>query len=200
MGGPQKKGVGKGVVIALIVLVVVLGVSNVYVYSSLQGQINALNTDKTNLQNQVNSLNTTLNSLNTTYQDYKADYSHNNTEYNFLRDIVTLQRSSVLVDGITVSQGASDYTIIGYWSPNFAGVYQVYVDSSTANTYVEVIYDSLGPWGYHVEYDGKITVGESGTACFPVLPCYGGKGVTVRVGNTNWFTGATEIVTIVYIY
>jgi len=44
------------------------------------------------------------------------------------------------------------------------------------------------------DYDHSITVEVSGTAVFPVLP----GSIKVRVGNTNWFSGATEIVTITY--
>lgn len=53
---PTVKGNGKGGVVALSVLVVILVVSNILVYMSMQNQISALNTDKTNLQNQINAL------------------------------------------------------------------------------------------------------------------------------------------------
>jgi len=216
----QKKGTGKGVVIALGVLVVILAVSTGYVYSSLQSQINALNTDKTNLQNQVsslttdknnlqsefNSLNTTYqnyisthtytntqySSLNTTYQNYKTTHSHTDSEYNLLNDIVNLDKSTVLVNSQTISQPANSYT---YWtfSASYAGYISVNVESSTTtNTFVEVVYTSHG-----VNYDERITVGTSGTAAFPVLPS---NNIQVRVGNTNLISGATETVTVTYHY
>jgi len=209
----QKKGMGKGIVIALGVLVVVLAVSTGYVYSSLQNQINALNTDKTDLQNQVNTLNTDksnlqseyqnyisthtytdtqYSSLNTAYQNYKTTHSHSDSEYNLLNDIVNLDKSMVWVDSQTISQPASSYT---YWtfSASYAGYIEVIVESSTTtNTFVEVVYTSHG-----VNYDERITVGISGTATFPLLPS---DNIQVRVGNTNLISGATETVTVTYHY
>lgn len=55
---PPKKGVGKGVLIGLVVSVLIFAGSTGYVYMTMNNQINGLYTDKTNLQNQVDSLNT----------------------------------------------------------------------------------------------------------------------------------------------
>jgi len=53
---PQQKGIRKGTVIALAILVVILGVSIVYVYTSLQNQINALSSDKTQYERKIQEL------------------------------------------------------------------------------------------------------------------------------------------------
>lgn len=86
-----QKVIGKGVVIGLSAILVILVVSNVYVYASMQNQIGGLNTDKTNLTNQATSLNnqlTTLttqkNALNTTYQNYLSTHGYTNTQYSSL--------------------------------------------------------------------------------------------------------------------
>jgi len=69
----EKKGIGKvkaGLVVCA-VLVVILAVSNVWSYTSLQNQVNQLHTDKTNLESQ-------LDSLNTEYWDLYANYTQEN--------------------------------------------------------------------------------------------------------------------------
>jgi len=83
MAEPQK---GKGVVIALGILVVILGVSNVYVYTMLQNQINALNAEKTNLQNQVNILNSDKNNLQSQLNSLNISYQNLQSQMNQLQD------------------------------------------------------------------------------------------------------------------
>jgi hypothetical protein len=171
MAKPQKKGIGKSIVIALGILVVILGVSNVYVYSSLQGQI-------TNLQNQITLLNAQTTLL--------------NAQISNLTNIVNLAKSTVWVNNQTITQPSYHYTS---WtkSASYAGYVSVNVQSSTtSNTYVEVIWSA-----YSGGYDNRTTVGASGTAVFPVLPS---STIEIRVGNTNLLNGATETVTVTYYY
>jgi hypothetical protein len=133
-----------------------------------------------------------INNKDITYQDYVSTHSHTDGEYNDLNDIVNLAKSTTWIDDHTISQPASSYT---YWtfSANYIGYVSVQVHSSTTdNTYVRVIYSSHG-----VNYDNQITVGTSGTAVFPLLPS---SNIEIRVGNSNWFNGATETVTIAYYY
>jgi len=109
-----------------------------------------------------------------------------------LNSIINLEKSTVWVNDQTVSQPASSYT---YWtvSADYAGYISVQVQTSTTtNTYVRVIWSAYG-----VNYDHQITVGTSGTAVFPVLPC---SNIEIRVGNSNIVNGATETVTITYHY
>ena len=82
----EKKGIGKakaGLVVSA-VLIVILAVSNVWSYTSLQNQINTLNNEKSNLQGQINTLHSQLSSLNTTYQNYTSTHSYSNSEYDSL--------------------------------------------------------------------------------------------------------------------
>jgi predicted PurR-regulated permease PerM len=109
-----------------------------------------------------------------------------------LNSIINLQKSTVWVNDQTVSQPASSYT---YWtvSADYAGYISVQVQTSTTtNTYVRVRWSAYG-----VNYDQQITVGTSGTAVFPVLPC---SNIEIRVGNSNLVNGASETVTITYHY
>jgi hypothetical protein len=57
--------------------------------------------------------------------------------------------------------------------------------------YVEVIWSAYG-----INYDQRVSLSPGESAAFPVLPTY----VEVRVGNTNWFSGATQTVSIEYYY
>lgn len=113
-------------------------------------------------------------------------------QINELTEIVNLQKSVVLVEKATISQPARSYTSWGF-PVDYAGYITVIIHSSTTtNTYVRVRYVAFG-----VNYDNTVTVGTSGMAVFPVLPC---SNIEVMVGNTNLLTGATETITIIYTY
>jgi uncharacterized protein YpmS len=130
---PIKKGMGKSLVIALGVLVVILATSLIYTYTSLQGQISSLNTDKTNLQTQVTSLTTDKNNLNSQVTSLQS-------QLNNLISIINLTNSTVWVDNQTVTHYTGLYTAFGFLS-SYAGYISVDVESSTSShTYVRVIY------------------------------------------------------------
>ncbi|MEM2027553.1 MAG: hypothetical protein QXG68_07050 [Candidatus Bathyarchaeia archaeon] len=123
---------------------------------------------------------------------YEAQISALENRVNELTAIVNLEKSVVLVEKATISQPARSYTSWGF-PVDYAGYITVVVHSSTTpNTYVRVKYSAFG-----VDYDNTITVGTSGIAVFPVLPC---SNVEVIVGNTNLLTGATQTITIIYTY
>lgn len=150
-------------------------------HSHLDSDYNAILTERNQLQDWLNGnityLTSQINTLNTQITD--------------LNSIVNLQKFTIWVNHVTVSQPANSYTL---WTrlASYAGYVRVYVESSTtSNTYASVEYISHG-----VNYDVTITVGSSGTAVFPVLP----GTVYVYVGNTNLLSGATETVTITYYY
>jgi len=202
----EKKVVSRNITIALGIICIIVLVGLVGAVANYTSIIN--NKDKS-YQDYVSThshTNSEFNSLNTSYHDYMGTHSHTNSEYddyvanhhhtdseyNDLTDIVNLAKSTIWVNDQTISQPASSYT---YWtvSANYAGYVSVQVHTSTTdNTYVRVIYSSHG-----VNYDHQITVGVSGTAVFPLLPS---SSIEIRVGNSNWFSGATETVTITYYY
>lgn len=89
----ERKGIEKSKMglIVTIALVVILAISNVWSYTSLQNQIDTLSNEKSNLQSQVNTLQTDntnfeneLDSLNTTYQDYVSNYTRSDSVYDSL--------------------------------------------------------------------------------------------------------------------
>ncbi len=70
-------------------LIVVLLISNVWIYMTLQTQTNELQTVQDELQSvqgQLSSLNATYLSLNATYNAYVATHSHTDAEYAALED------------------------------------------------------------------------------------------------------------------
>jgi predicted PurR-regulated permease PerM len=117
-------------------------------------------------------------------------------QVNDLTNTLNLGKSTVWVNSQTISQDANSYywwnSPFYPWNLNYCGYISVQVlSSTTSNTYVRVIYTVHG-----INYDNQINVGSMGTAVFPVLP----TSIEIRVGNTNFFNGATETVTITYYY
>jgi hypothetical protein len=160
----------KAMLILIGALAVILAISNIWVYTSLNGE---------------------LNSLNTTYQQYIDTHTYNNTQYDALVDIINLDKAEVRINNQTITQPAKSYTS---WpqSVQYAGYISVNVKASTAtNTYVQVLYTAYG-----VVFDEELLVGTSGIATFPVLP----SNVQVRVGNRNAVGDVTVTVTITYTY
>ena len=81
-----KKGIGKVGLLVPAVLVVILVVSNVWSYTTLQNQIDTLSNEKNNLQGHVSTLQSQMESLNITYQDYVSTHIYSNSEYDALQD------------------------------------------------------------------------------------------------------------------
>ena len=147
-----------------------------------------------------------VNDKNTTYGSYVSSHAHTNSEYdslssqntnlqNQLNDLTSnlkLEKSEVWVTSQTVSQTAGSYSSWTH-SANYAGYVSVQVESSTTDkTYIRFLWNTPG-----IDYYKRIYVGVSGAGAFPVLPY---SNLEVRVGNSNWFDGATETVTITYHY
>jgi tRNA(His) 5'-end guanylyltransferase len=108
-----------------------------------------------------------------------------------LEDIVSLRKSETWISLPTVSEPANSYV---YWTlyTNYPGYVVVTIHTSTTtNNYVEVIWSAYG-----INYDQRVDLSPRGSAAFPVLPA----DVEIRVGNTNWFSGATQTVSIAYYY
>jgi len=104
---------------------------------------------------------------------------------------VSTPSEQILVNDQTVNEPAGSAYDFNF-NIQHAGYIEVIVSSSTtSNTYVEISGTSIEGWTYD---SGQISVGSGGTVYFPVVP---GQ-VTVAIGNTNMFNGATETVTIIY--
>ncbi|MFP3242744.1 MAG: hypothetical protein RXO53_06860 [Caldisphaera sp.] len=114
------------------------------------------------------------------------------SNYYSLLSIVNLENSTTLANDQTVNEPAGQNSSLSYYI-SYAGYVEVEVlSSTTSNTYVEV----SGAYNGGSYSSGEISVGTGGTVLFPVLP----GTVTITIGNTNVFSGATQTVTILYVY
>jgi hypothetical protein len=169
----QKKETGKGTLIAVAVVAIVLAVSNVGIYvslngqitdltsqkNSLQGQVNTLTTDKANLQSQLSSLNTTYqnyelghlhansqyDALNTAYQGYIANHTHSDTEYQ--NYVTTHTHSDTEYNALKDDRDT-------YYDIAKLNYYQIFVDRET-------VYHAIGyyyHWTYEIYYASCLTV------------------------------------------
>jgi hypothetical protein len=171
---PPKKMVSRSVAIALgiicIILVAGLGVVLFMAYSPTSGS------SITTLQSQFNDLNATYNGYVSAHSHTDSDYNSLNTQNTNLQSHVdiltgqvddlnstlTLSKSTIWVDGDSVSVMGLPPTYEE--SASFAGYVSVQV-FSPVNTTVEVWYLSNG-----VSYENSTIVGWNGTVVFPVLP------------------------------
>jgi hypothetical protein len=128
---------------------------------------------------------------NSLLQAYKMTHTHVDADYDSLTATVNLEREAYWRLNQTISQPPSSYT---NWTvtASYAGYVSVDVQSSTNNTYVQLIWSSHG-----ISFDQKIVVGTNGTASFPILPA---SNIDIRIGNSNVFDEATENVTATYYY
>jgi hypothetical protein len=98
MSETQRKFLGKGGLIALTLVIVILVVSNVWTFVSLQTQVIALEGDKNTLEDEKNTL-----------LNYKETHSHNDSEYSNLNSeyVSAVQSYQALQDSYQTLQ--SDY-------------------------------------------------------------------------------------------
>jgi uncharacterized coiled-coil protein SlyX len=130
--------------------------------TSLSSQVSSLQATVNQYSNTIKSLNDTASYLNSLSEYYFGLLYMNASEYLFTQRDFTMNAN----ESITVYQGVLEY----------AGYASVTVQSSSNTTYVQLFYSYKG-WNY----DQNFTLGESGTAYFPVLPA----GVTINIGNTD---------------
>jgi len=171
----EKRVVDRNVAIGIGVLCIVLLVAIVGVVFDYTSILNNKDSQITDLQSQVGFANSTIDRLTA---------------------IVNLTNSTVWVNEESINQpaGNSSNTYTSwFYSVSYAGYVVVDVlSSSNPNTYVELEYSWNG-----VNYDNTVNVGSSGSARFPVLPA---DNIAVRVINNNFYTAASETVTITYWY
>ncbi len=189
---PIEKKSGRTVVITLGIICIVLAVGLVgavvnytSIISGKDNTIASKDSEIANKNSQIADKDNTISSLN-------SQISSLQSQVNDLNNTVNLAKFTVWASNEAVNQPAGSYV---HWtrSASYAGYVSVNVQTSTTtNTYVRVIYSSHG-----VSYDNQIGVGTGGTAVFPILPA---SSIEIRVGNSNWFDGASETVSITYYY
>jgi len=110
-----------------------------------------------------------------------------------LQNIVNLQNSDTLWQNYPINEGSGGSYYFSF-TANYAGYVIVdVVSSSTSNTWVQI--EINNPSTGTIE-STQYTVGYSGTVYFPVLP----GTVTIYIGNSNLINGASQTVTITYVY
>jgi len=115
------------------------------------------------------------------------------SEVQNLQNIVSLQDSDTLVQNQPVNEGPGGSYYFSF-TANYAGYVVIDVTSSTtSNTWVQI--EVNNPSTGTIESQ-QYTVGYSGTVYFPVLP----GTVTIYIGNSNLVNGASQTVSITYIY
>ncbi len=130
----------------------------------------------TSLEQQLSALNNTISALNDNMTNY--------------RSIALMSNSTVLLPQQQATVKSNNSTDAYADSVPYAGFIKVQVTSTSTVTFVETAYSNFG-----VNFDQNITVGNSGTAAFPVLP----GNIEVKLGNPDTID-ASVTVTITYYY
>jgi hypothetical protein len=204
----KRKAISRNAVIALVLVLALLIalVSVVVIYvpmvSNLQSQITEKDNTIVTLSAQVSAIQSALNQIasnmtakDTQINELTAQLSSIADEYNaILADynaIIALGKTGILLSNFSFAQAANSSTVI--WSDvvQYAGYVAVQLQSNSNTTYARVAYTSFG-----VDFNQSITVGESGTAAFPVLP----GTIEVSVGNTEPIDSVNGTVAATYVY
>ncbi|MGD0405284.1 MAG: hypothetical protein ABSB10_01340 [Candidatus Bathyarchaeia archaeon] len=195
-------------VIALAIICVILaaslvGVIAVYQPTNLQSQIAEKDNTISSLQQQIDNLQYQL-STTTNASVYVQQIAYLEMELSSMNDTLTsyyeniayygnltqLRVSSILIYQQQATIGNNTWVDAYNDVLDYAGYIVVQATSTTNSTYAETLYSSYG-----VHFDQNVTLGMSGTAVFPVLPCT----AEVRIGNLDQ-TSAVVTVTVSYYY
>jgi len=175
----RRLGMAKIGLIICAILILILSVTNVWSYITLQNQIDALKDDTNGLQNQVNALNndksalqSQVDSLNTTYMDYIATHRMTDSEYNAsihaLEDEVAELESRIeALEGKCACASFDDFNdgVADGWSTqlgNFEVVNGEYYSASDVGTKSIATVNGLNCTDYIVEVDMRFADTEVG--------------------------------------
>lgn len=135
------------------IALIILVVGGIVLVSDDLSQISSLNSQVADLQDQVNSLNGTVN----------------------IADGTLWNRTSLFQLGSNYTSWTFSASYAGYVSVK---VFQaLFIRPTLNNAYARVIYTA-----YIVNYDDQISLGNGGTAVFPILPS---SNITIIVGNND---------------
>ena len=178
--------------VCIVLLASVIGVIAYYLptVSDLDSQIaekdltiSSLNSNATSLAAQVADLQDDLDQKDGEIDDLEADVASLNAITEYYVSLLLLNESSALVSSMALDPLNASESIMIYryeYGLDYAGYVSVSVESTSNTTYVQLLYAYKG-----VEFNHNVTVGESGTAYFPVLPAV----IEIWVGNTDIYTG-----------
>jgi cell division protein FtsB len=199
----------KRITIALVVVCILLsasvvGVIAVYLstVSSLESQIGekdtniaALDSTVSSLYSQIASLQASLDQINSTNTNLQATVDYLNTALAYHLNIIAMNASEYIVVPTEYTQPQNETTTVYQDAVQYAGYVGVTVQSSSNSTYVRIRYYYASGL---ISYDQNVTVAESGSAYFTVLPAT----IEITVGNTDTDTGdsVTGTVSVTYYY
>jgi len=180
------------IVIAAIAAVSLLVILPYYYTTFSKPQFNTINNLATDQASNSNS-GSSCYSLESEVQYLRNQVQTLQSEVRNLQNIVNLRESVTYWHDQPINEGPGGYYSFSF-TANYAGYVIVNVlSSTTSNTWVQIkIYN---PSTGTIESQ-KYTVGYSGTVYFPVLP----GTVTIYIGNSNLINGASQTVTITYVY
>lgn len=161
--------------------------------TQLQTWLNGNLTFLSSLNQSATQTNSTLNSELTALANVGIGLNITSGVMTLYSNATTLQ-STTWVNAQTINNAADSYTNLGTFTATNAGYILLNCTSNKPRTYARIVYAANG-----VNFDsGEVTVGQNGTAVFPVLPA----AIQVIVGNHAANAGAagvTETVTVTYI-
>ena len=154
-------------------------------------RISELNANASSLNAQVSDLQNTVDQKDGEIADLKENAEYLNAVTAHYLSILFLNESSYLVAQRETSTNENESTMIYQYNLDYAGYVSVNVESTSNKTYVQLLYTFNG-----VNYNQNVTVGESGTAYFPILPTI----IEIWVGNTKTYNGDLVNATITAVY
>ena len=198
----EKKVVGRNIFVITLIICIVVSVGLVAMLATYLPTVSNLESELIEKDQELTNLNTTITNLSLQMIALEDQITQKNSEITSLRGnyetvldlqnrILTLQESGYLVNGVSFSQNATLTHQVYNGLLEYTGYVQINAQSNSTTTYVKIIYNSFG-----TNINQKITIGESGTISFPILP---GE-VEIIVGNDESINGVTGIITINYIY
>jgi cell division protein FtsL len=155
--------------------------------SDLESQVNSLQDQVSSLQNQITSLNGLV-------SDCEEQIDTLTDENNYYASVIALEEQMIMINGETYTQNTDEITVLFDDKLDYAGYIEVQAESTSNTTYIQVsyIYDDL-------KFNQTITVGNKGTAHFPILPGI----IKIVLGNTDIEIDTDTIdttMTMTYIY
>lgn len=186
--------------ICIVLLASLIGVIAFYLplVSNLDSQIiekdlriSELNTNASSLNAQVSDLQVTIDQKDSEITDLREGAEYLNSVIAHQYSILFLNESSYLVAQREITTNSNESALIYQYNLDYAGYVSVNLESTSNTTYVQLLYTYNG-----VNYHQNVTVGESGTAHFPVLPTI----IEIWVGNTEASNGDSVNATVTAVY
>jgi vacuolar-type H+-ATPase subunit I/STV1 len=159
------------ITIALGILCIILAAGLIAVVANYSGK-----PDTSALESQVNDLQEQVNSLTDVISDYEEQIDELTDENNYYASIIALDEYIVLIGDITYTQDTNDETILYNEELHYAGYIEINTESTSDTTYIQVSYTYND-----LKFDQTVTVGNKGTAYFPVLP----GTIKIILGNSD---------------